>query len=141
MVDNERAKRNVTTMKREHEKAKSELMLAINCLKNNDETAAVKILAGVQNALIAHVGREKRALDEVANKNQEFKAIYAVSQAALEKILVMAVDFFKNVANDGLRGNDMEAQLNSLSTALISRIAEEEKAGGIYDKYIKYHGV
>lgn len=140
MVDNERAKRDVATMKREHERAKTELMRAVNCLKNNDEAAAVKTLAAVQNALIAHVGREKRSLDEVANKSPEFKAIYAVSQAALEKILVMAVEFFKNVANGGLRGKEMEAQLNSLSTALIARIAEEEKAGGIYDKYIKYHG-
>ncbi len=139
MGNNERAARNVATMIKEHTRAKTELMQAVNHLKNHDEAAAVKSLAEVRNALIAHVGREKRALDEVAEKSLEFKVIHAASQASLEKMLTMAVKFFKDVANGDLRGKEMEVQLTALSMALITRIAEEEKAGGVYDKYIKYY--
>ncbi len=139
MGNNERAYRNVATMKKEHIRAKTELLQAVSHLKNNDEAAAVKLLGEIRNALIAHVGREKRALDEVAGKSLEFQAIHAASQTSLEKVLVAAVKFFKDVTSGDLRGKEMEAQLNSLSLAMISRITEEEKAGGVYDKYIEFY--
>lgn len=139
MVDNERAKRNVATMKQEHVRTRTGLTQALNHLRNHDEAETVKLLAEVQNALIAHVGREKRALDEVAHKSAEFRPIHSASQESLEKILVTAIKFFKEVARGALRGKELEFQLNALSLSLAARIAEEEKTGGIYDKYVKYY--